>query len=459
MKFDAIIIGTGQAGVPLAHALAGQGLSTAVIEKKYFGGTCVNTGCTPTKTYVGSARRAFAVNRSKELGISIDGQLKVDMKTIKARKDGIILTSRKGIETSLEENEHITLFKGKGHFIGPQKIQVNGNTLEGDRIFINVGTRPHIPANFLHQPYLTNEEMLELTEIPQKLLIVGGSYIGLEFAQIFRRFGSEVSIIEKNDRLISREDPDVSAAVKEILENEDIEIRLKANCLNSELKGDHISINVDCKEGAPTMNGTHLLLATGRVPNTDDLGLEAAGIEVNEKGYIWVNDQLETNVEGVWALGDCNGKGAFTHTSYNDYEIVAANLFHHGQRKVSDRILSYGLYIDPPLGRIGLTEKQILESGINAGIAKRPMNRIARAKEKGEIFGFMKVLVELETEKILGAAVLGVGGDEVVHSLLNLMYTESPYSLINRTVPIHPTVSELIPTTLENIEPLEELSQ
>jgi len=455
LSFDAIIIGSGQAGTPLVFKMAGLGKKVAFIEKEHFGGTCLNVGCTPTKAYVASARRMFDARHGEALGIHIPEGAKADLKKIKQRKDHIIAPSVKGITHAAMDHKNIRVFEGEAHFSGPKTVEVNGQSLEAEQIFINVGTRARIPEGFEEVNYLTNEGMLQLEEIPQHLIIVGGSYIGLEFGQIFRRFGSEVTIIEMGDRLISREDEAVSVAVKNILESEGIHIRLNARCLHGQQdKPGNIRVKVDCQTAPTEISGTHLLLATGRIPNTDTLQLESTGIRTHERGYIEVNDYLETNISGVYALGDCNGKGAFTHTAYNDYEIVAANLFEGGNRKVSDRILTYALFIDPPLGRAGMTIKEVKAKGIKALYGYRDMSRIARAREKGETQGFMSIIVEEASGKILGAAVLGIGGDEIISSILNVMYTKQAYTVIRDSVQAHPTVSELIPTMLEGLKPL-----
>lgn len=456
-KFDAIIIGTGQSGPSLAGRLAGEGMKVAVVERKLFGGTCVNTGCTPTKTLVASARAAYVARRGDDYGVTIDGQISVDMKKVKTRKDKIAGTSNKGVEGWLKNMENCTAFEGHGRFESPNSVRVGDEILEAEKIFINVGGRATVPniEGLDTVDYMTNSTMMEVDFLPEHLIIVGGSYIGLEFAQMYRRFGSKVTVVERNSRLISRDDEDVSEAVREILEKEGINIRTNATCIKTEKIGDEIAVGVDCESGSPKVVGSHLLLAVGRTPNTHDLGLDKAGIETDNRGYIKVDDQLKTNVTGVWALGDCNGKGAFTHTSYNDFEIVAANILDNDQRKVSDRILCYGLFIDPPLGRVGMTEAEVRASGRKALIGKRKMIRIARAKEKGDTQGFMKVLVDAETKEFLGAAILGLNGDEVVHSILDIMYAKMPYSVIQRAVHIHPTVSELIPTMLGELKPLE----
>lgn len=455
-KYDSIIIGTGQAGPSLAARLAGAGLKTAIIERKSFGGTCVNTGCIPTKTLVASARAAYVARRGAEFGVLIPDPVSVDMKKVKARKDAVVARSNQGVEKWLKGLDRLTVIEGHARFEGPHTVRVGEDLLEADRIFINVGGRALIPAmpGVENVKYLTNSSMMDVDFLPEHLIIVGGSYVGLEFSQMYRRFGSKVTVVEMGPRLIQRDDEDVSQAVKEILENEGINIRLNAECVAVEKRGDKVAINVDCQSGDREVIGSHLLLAAGRRPNTDDLGLEKAGIAVDKRGYILVDDQLRTSVPGAWALGDCNGKGAFTHTSYNDFEIVAANLLDDDLRRVSDRILAYALYVDPPLGRAGMTEAEVRAAGRKALIGKRPMTKVGRAVEKGETQGFMKVLVDDGTKEILGAAILGVGGDEVIHSILDVMYAKKPYHVIQRAVHIHPTVSELIPTMLGELKPL-----
>ncbi|HZS09117.1 MAG TPA: FAD-containing oxidoreductase [Blastocatellia bacterium] len=456
-KFDAVIIGTGQAGPSLAARLAGAGMNAAIIERKRFGGTCVNNGCIPTKALVASAQAARTAERAAEYGVRIDGPVRVDMKAVKARKDAIVRRSNEGVEKWLKSTKNLTVYEGHARFESSHAVRVNGDLLEADKIFINVGgraSRPPLPG-LDEVGFLDNSSMMEVDFLPEHLIVVGGSYIGLEFGQMYRRFGSEVTIVEKTSRLISREDEDVTDAVKSILENEGVSIRLSAECLTVEKRGDKIAIRLDCQSGGSEVVGSHLLLAVGRVPNTDDLGLDKAGIATDRRGYIVVDDELKTNVPEVWALGDCNGKGAFTHTSYNDYEIVAANLLDGGRRRVSDRIETYGLFIDPPLGRAGMTEAQVRASGRKALVGKRPMTRVSRAIEKGETQGFMKIVVDAETKEILGAAILGVGGDEVIHSVLDVMYAKAPYTVIQNAMHIHPTVTELIPTMLGELKPME----
>jgi pyruvate/2-oxoglutarate dehydrogenase complex dihydrolipoamide dehydrogenase (E3) component len=456
--YDAIIIGTGQSGPFLAGRLAASGMKVAIIERKLFGGTCVNTGCIPTKTMVASAYAARMARRAAEYGVGIDGSITVDMKRVKARKDAISGQSRTGVESWLKGMENCRVYEGHARFESAHEVSVGPARLTADRIFINVGGRATVPQmpGLDQVPYLTNSSMMEVDFVPPHLVIVGGSYIGLEFGQMFRRFGSEVTIIEMAPRLIHREDEDVSAAIKEILEREGIQIRLNAKCIRLSKDGGGIAAGVDCTAGAPEVHGSHLLLAVGRRPNTDDLGLENAGVRQDERGYIVVDDHLRTNVPGIWALGDCNGKGAFTHTSYNDFEIVAANLLDNDPRRLSDRIQAYALYIDPPLGRAGMTEADVRKSGKRALVGMRPMTRVGRAVEKGETQGLMKILVDADTRQILGAAILGMGGDEVIHCILDVMYAKAPYTVMQRAMHIHPTVSELLPTVLGELKPLAE---
>jgi pyruvate/2-oxoglutarate dehydrogenase complex dihydrolipoamide dehydrogenase (E3) component len=456
-KFDAIVIGTGQAGPSLVVRLANAGMRVAVIERKSFGGTCVNTGCIPTKALVASARAAFVAHRSSEWGVSIDGAVRVEMARVKARKDTIVRNSSRGVEQWLKQTANCTVFEGHARLEGPRSVRVGPELLEAERIFLNVGGRAFIPPmpGIDRISYLTNSTMMGVDFLPEHLIVVGGSYVGLEFGQMYRRFGSAVTIVEQQSRLIMREDEDVSETTRQILEGEGVSVRLSAQCIAVEQRGENVAVRLDCSDGAPEVVGSHLLLAVGRRPNTDDLGLDRAGVETDQHGYVIVDDELRTSVPGIWALGDCNGKGAFTHTSYNDYEIVAANLLDGDRRRVSDRILAYGLFIDPPLGRVGTTEVEASRSGRRVLVGKRPMTRIGRAIEKGETQGFMKVLVDADSKEILGAAILGVEGDEVVHSILDVMYARAPYTVIRRAVHIHPTVSELVPTMLGDLHPIE----
>ncbi len=456
-SFDALIIGTGQAGPSLAGRLTAAGMTVAVAERKLFGGTCVNTGCIPTKTMVASAYAAHMARRAADFGVQVDGAVSVDMKRVKARKDAISAESRTGLESWLKGMKNCTVFEGAARFQAPFEVSVGERRITAKRIFINVGGRAIVPEmpGVDQVKYLTNSSMMEVDFLPEHLVIVGGSYIGLEFAQMYRRFGSRVTVIEMNSRLIHREDEDISAAIREILEGEGIAFRLNAKCMKVLPRVSGVAVGVDCTDGSPEVEGSHLLLAVGRRSNTDDLGLENAGVACDAHGYIVVDDALQTSVPGIWALGDCNGKGGFTHTSYNDYEIVAANLLDGDPRRVSDRILAYALYIDPPLGRVGMTEAEVRKSGRAALVATRAMTRVGRAVEKGESQGFMKVLVDAATKQILGAAILGLNGDEAIHTFLDIMYAKAPYTVLQRAMHIHPTVSELVPTLLGDLKPLE----
>jgi pyruvate/2-oxoglutarate dehydrogenase complex dihydrolipoamide dehydrogenase (E3) component len=454
--FDAIIIGTGQAGPPLAARLVEAGMTVAIIERKLFGGTCVNTGCIPTKTLVASAYAASIARRAGEFGVRITGDVAVDWKAVKARKDAISGQSRTAVERWMKGLKSCTVYIGHARFLTSREIVVGDQVLTSQRVFINVGGRASVPAfpGLDEVKYLTNSSLMESDSLPEHLVIVGGSYVGLEFAQIYRRFGSAVTVVEMQPRLIAREDEDVSDDVAKILEQEGIDVRLSAKCLSVARHGNGVSVTLDCADGPPQVSGSHLLLAVGRLPNTDDLGLDKAGLTVDGRGHIVVDDQLRTNVPGIWALGDCNGKGAFTHTSYNDFEIVAANLLDNDRRSVADRISAYALYIDPPLGRAGMTERQVRERNRPALVAKRPMTKVGRAVEKGETRGFMKMLVDAADKRILGASILGVGGDEAIHSVLDLMYAGSPYTILQRAMHIHPTVCELLPTMMGELRPL-----
>jgi pyruvate/2-oxoglutarate dehydrogenase complex dihydrolipoamide dehydrogenase (E3) component len=456
-KYDAIVIGTGQAGPSLAARLAGAGMKVAIIERKRFGGTCVNNGCIPTKTLVASARAAHVARRAGDYGVTIRSPIAVDMKKVKMRKDAVVRQSSEGLEKWLKNTQNLTVIEGQARFADAHQVRVGDELLEADKFFINVGGRASVPSfrGIDEVSYLNNSTMMDVDFLPEQLVVIGGSYVGLEFAQMYRRFGSEVTVVEREPRLIHREDEDISENIKTILENEGIKIRLGAECIGFEKRGARVAVQVDCNSGDKTVIGSHALLAVGRVPNTNDLGAEQAGIKLDQRGYIQVDDQLRTNVPGIYALGDCNGRGAFTHTAYNDYEIVAANLLDGDHRRVSDRITAYALYIDPPLSRAGMTETEVGKSGRKALIGKRPMTRVGRAVEKGETDGFMKILVDAETKKIVGASLLGIECDEVIHSILDVMYANAPYTVIQRAMHIHPTVSELIPTMLGELKPLE----
>jgi pyruvate/2-oxoglutarate dehydrogenase complex dihydrolipoamide dehydrogenase (E3) component len=453
--FHAIVVGAGQAGPSMVERLATAGMTVAIVERHLFGGTCVNTGCTPTKTLVASAEVVHRARRAADFGIHIEGSIATDMRAVKARKDAIVDTSRTGLERWLRGMKNCTVLEGHARFESPHSLRVGDDLIGAEKIFLNVGGRAIVPdmPGVNSVPCLTNTSILDLDTLPRHLVVVGGSYIGLEFAQMYRRFGSEVTVIEKGPHLLWREDPDVCAAIMEIFTKEGIAIRTEAECVRFEPRGQDIAAGVNCTTGEPEVVGSHVLLAVGRRPNTDDLGIEKAGLKLDQRGYIEVDDQLRTSVPGIWALGDCNGKGAFTHTAYNDFEIAAQNLLDGRSRRVSDRIPCYGLFIDPPLGRVGMSETQARAANHKIRIGKRPMTRVHRAVEKGETQGFMKVIVDQQSNEILGAAILGPGGDEAVHCFLDTMSARAPYSTLRDTVHIHPTVSELIPTILGELEP------
>jgi pyruvate/2-oxoglutarate dehydrogenase complex dihydrolipoamide dehydrogenase (E3) component len=453
--YDAAIIGTGQAGPALANRLTQAGMKVAVVERGRFGGTCVNNGCMPTKTMVASAYAAHLAARAADYGVMIAGRVGVDMKKVKARKDAVSDTATKNIETWLNSMPNCTVLRGRARFVSAREIEVGTERLTADKVFINVGGRALVPPipGIKEVGYLTNETVMEIDFVPRHLVILGGSYIGLEFAQIYRRFGSDVTVIEAAPRLVAREDEDVSIAIKEILEGEGIKIYLDSKCTGLSKRGNTIVACIETAGGSTEIEGTDLLLAIGRIPNTDDLGLDKAGVRLDSRGFIVTDECLRTSVPAIWALGDCNGRGAFTHTSYNDHEIVAANLLDHEPRRVTDRIMTYGLFIDPPLGRIGMTEHEARAAGRPLLIGRRPMTRVGRAVEKGETLGFTKIVVDAETRKILGAAILGTGGDEAVQCITATMYAGVPYTTLSHAVLIHPTVSELIPTVLGELTP------
>jgi len=455
-SFDAIIIGAGQAGPSLAGRLTASGMKVAFAERHLFGGTCVNTGCMPTKTLVASAYAAHQARRGAEYGVAIESPIRIDMKRVQARANTVTINARTGVETWLHGMDGLTVFQGHARFEGPDRIRIGEAVLKAPRIFINVGGRASVPdmPGIDQVDYLTNTSILRLDTVPKHLVVVGGSYIGLEFAQIYRRFGAQVTVVEKGPRLIAREDEDVSEAIRKILTEEGITVRTSANCIAFRPHPDGVAVGVDCTSGEPEVTGSHVLLAVGRRPNTDDLGLDKAGVATDARGYITVDDGLATSVPGIWALGDCNGRGAFTHTAYNDFEIVAANLLDGESRRVSDRIAAYALYIDPPLGRVGMTEAEARKTGRPVLVSRRPMTRVGRAVERAETKGFMKVVADAETKRILGAAILGVSGDEAIHGILDIMNAGAPYPTLQWAVPIHPTVSELIPTVLGDLRPI-----
>lgn len=451
-NFDAIVIGAGQAGPSLAARLTSAGMTVAVIERKFIGGTCVNAGCMPTKTLVASARAARVAKVGGDYGVVIGGNIAIDMGKVKARAETVIMNARNGLTDWLKGMKGLTLIEGHARFEDARSITVNGDKLTAPRIFLNVGARPSIPdmPGLSDIEYLTSTSIIALDTLPRHLAVIGGSYIGLEFAQMYRRFGAEVSIVERGPKLAPREDEDISTAIEDILRSEGIAVHTNADGIAFARKSDGIAVTIGA--GKAEIEASHVLIATGRQPNTDDLGLEAAGVATDKKGYITVDDTLATNVEGIWAMGDCNGRGAFTHTSYNDFEILAANLLDGDNRRLSDRILGYALYIDPPLGRVGMTEKEARASGRRIMISTRPMSRVGRAVEKGETKGFMKAIADADTKQILGAAILGVEGDEAIHGILDAMNAKAPYPVLQWAVPIHPTVSELIPTLVGDLK-------
>jgi pyruvate/2-oxoglutarate dehydrogenase complex dihydrolipoamide dehydrogenase (E3) component len=453
--FDAIIVGAGQAGPSLAGRLTGAGMTVALVERHLAGGTCVNTGCMPTKTLVASACAAHLARRADDYGVVLNGPVSVDIARARGRATKVTLDNRAKVTAWLEGLAGLTFLRGQARFEGPDRLRVGEEVLTAPHIFLNVGGRASVPPlpGVDQVPFLNNSSMLALEELPAHLLVVGGSYIGLEFAQIYRRFGSEVTVVERQPHLIGREDEEISEAIRNILEAEGITIRTGAECIRLMQVDGSPAIGLDCADGPPEVAGSHILLAVGRVPNTGDLGLEAAGVVTDARGYIQVNDRLETNVPGIWALGDCNGRGAFTHTAYNDFEIVAANLLDGADRKVSQRITAYALYIDPPLGRVGMSETEARKTGRPLLVGKRPMTNVGRAIEKGETQGLMKLVADAETRLILGAAILGPGGDEAIHGVVDMMNVGATIDQLAWSVPIHPTVSELIPTLVNEAEP------
>jgi pyruvate/2-oxoglutarate dehydrogenase complex dihydrolipoamide dehydrogenase (E3) component len=456
-RFDAIVIGAGQAGPALCARLDAQGLRTALIERNRVGGTCVNTGCIPTKTMIASARVAWLARRAADYGVVSTSAPRVDMRLVIARKDAIVAEFVDRLGTWIGGMKNVSFIRGHGRFAAPHRIAVNERVLEAPWIFINVGARPQVPdlPGVKDVAFLTSSSMLRLEIAPPHLVVVGGGYVGLEFAQMFRRFGSKLTVVEKSARLAPREDADISMEIRAILEAEGIEIRAFAECISLQKASEGIAVGLACKEGPPVATGTHVLLAVGRAPNTHDLGLEQAGIRTDDRGYIAVDDQLRTNVEGVWALGEVNGRGAFTHTAWNDHEIVAANLFDGESRRVTDRIATYALFTDPPLGRAGMGESQARASGRKILVASLPFSHIGRARAIGETQGFMKAFVDAATGEILGATVLGAAGDEVVQGLLDAMYAKAPCTTLQRAMHIHPTVAEYIPTLLGDLKPLQ----
>lgn len=450
--FDSIVIGAGQSGPSLAVRLAKAGEKVALVERRGLGGTCVNDGCIPTKTLVASARAAWVARSAARWGVDVGGPISVDMKRVKARKDEVVQSSRDGLASWIGGTSGLELVAGQARFVGLRRISVGGATFEAKRVFINVGARAIVPdlPGLADGPFLTNGSIMDVDYLPKHLVILGGSYIALEFAQMYRRFGAAVTVIERGARLAPREDDDVSDELRRILELEGITIHTGTTAARVERTGGKVAVITD----GPRVEGSHLLVATGRAPNTHDLGANEGGFALDARGYVVVDDQLRTTADGVWAVGDCNGRGAFTHTSWNDYEIVAANLLDDDPRRVTDRIPIYGLYVDPPLGRVGMNEREARASGRRVLVGRRPMARVGRAHERGETHGFMKFFVDADSKEILGAAILGIEGDEVIHAIADVMYAKAPYTVISRAVHAHPTVSELVPTALQELQPL-----
>ena len=455
-QFDAIIIGAGQSGPFLAARLAEAGRKVALIEREHLGGTCVNDGCTPTKTLVASARAAWAARHAAEFGVVLKGPVTVDMAAVKARKDKVVNASVKGLADWLGGLKTLEYIKGEGSFVSPTEVKVGKRVLTAPQIFLNTGATASVPdwPGIKSVPYLTNSSIMGLDSLPGHLIIIGASYIGLEFAQMYARFGSKVTVVERGDRPATREDTDISAAIKGILEAEGVTFMFGTTVEAVAKAGHGVLLSLKSRDRLASIEGTHMLVALGRAPNTAHLNLAAAGIETDARGFIPVDDNLRTRVKGIWAMGDINGRGAFTHTSYNDFEIVADNVVDGGKRSIAGRIPVYGLFIDPPLGRIGMSEAEVRKSGRKALMGIMPMARVSRAKERGETKGLMKVLVDAESKQILGAAILGIGGDEIVQALLQLMAAGTPYTTMMHTMHIHPTVTELIPTLLADLQPL-----
>ncbi len=453
--YDAIVVGAGQAGPSLAHVLGDSGQKVAVAEEKLVGGSCVNFGCTPSKTMIGSARAIYTAGRGAEYGFTT-GKLTVDFRRVMQRQRDIVTAMRGRGEKKLLEMKGVTYYHARASFKSATEMQVGDELISADRIYLNVGARPHIPniPGLETVPYLTNQSLLDLTELPRHLLILGGGYIGIEYAQAFRRFGSEVTVIQSGKQILSQEDQDVAKCAQEILEQEKVKILLQHKATRVGLRGRDVVVTVESDGKQKEVVGSHLLVATGRTPNTDTLRVENAGVKLDDKQYVVVDDHLKTSVDNIYALGECNGHGAFTHTSYNDFEIAADNL-KGGKRKISDRFSTYAVFIDPSIAHIGLSEKEVRKSHPKALIGKLEMSNVNRAEEFGQTQGFMKVLVDAESKQFLGATLIGLDADEVIHSITDLMYARAPYTVMQQAVHIHPTVSELLPSLLGDLKPLE----
>ena len=455
MKYDAIILGTGQAGLPLAYALAGRGSTVAIVEKGNIGGTCINTGCTPTKTMVARAQVAHYARNAERWGVSTTG-MRVNLDTIVAQKNKVVENARNSQTKRIGEFPSLRLYRGIAEFAGPHQVKVGAELLESDQIFINTGARPSIPEipGLADSGYLTNETVMELTTVPEHLVVLGGGYVGLEFAQMFSRFGSQVSIIQNTAQIVPREDPEVAAELQKSLEAEGITFLLNARATNVERKDGTVRIAIDQQGATRAISGSHLLVATGRRPNTEDLLPERAGLTTDKKGFIKVNSKLETNVPGIWALGDVKGGPAFTHISYNDYQIVSANLIEGKNLSIENRIVSYCVFTDPELGAVGMTEKEAREKGYRLKIGSVPMTRVSRAIERDETAGLMKLIVNAENDRILGATILSSEGGETVHILYTLMLADLPYTLMKRAVYIHPTLAEGLFFLIDAVKPV-----
>jgi pyruvate/2-oxoglutarate dehydrogenase complex dihydrolipoamide dehydrogenase (E3) component len=455
--FDAIIIGAGQAGPALAAKLAGAGQQVAVIERRHLGGSCINFGCTPTKAMVASARAAWMARHAGEYGVRVHGDVLVDMPAVNARAEKIVEASRRGLREWLESTPGVTLIDGHARLGGAGEVHVEDRSYRAEHIFINTGSRPIVPdlPGLDQVECLTSTHMVGIDRVPDHLVVLGGGYIGVEFAQMFRRFGSAVTLVERHARLLEHEDSDISAAMQSLLEAEGIEVLVAAAATRVARHDRGVVLSVDQgAAGTREIIASDLLLALGRRPNSDELDLEAAAVATDAHGHIRVDAQLHTSVDGIWALGDVNGHGGFTHTAYDDHAIVADELFGDGQRSLEDRIDAYAVYTDPPLGRVGLTEARLRGSGRRVLLASMPMTEVSRARERGETQGLIKLLVDGDSEQLLGAAVLGIAGDEVVHGVLDLMAAGAPYTVLRDSMGIHPTVSELLPSLLERLEPL-----
>jgi pyruvate/2-oxoglutarate dehydrogenase complex dihydrolipoamide dehydrogenase (E3) component len=454
MKYDAIIIGSGQAGNPLAYRLADLGWSVALIEKKHLGGTCINTGCTPTKTMVHRAQVAHYARNAARWGVNASN-VSVDLPKIVAQKDEVVLSFRSGRQKQVDKRANLRLHRGHARFVGSHQLQVGDELLESEKIFIDTGCRPAAPAipGLDTGSYLTNESAMQLTALPEHLLILGGGYIGLEFGQMFRRYGSRVTVLHTGKQIISREDPETAAELQRALEAEGIQFLLNTRTVRAESKDSTVTLSFESPAGSSTVTGSHLLVATGRLPNTDDLGLDKAGVETDKSGYIKVNGRLETNVPGVWALGDCKGGPAFTHISYNDFQVVYGNLVEGKNLSVENRLVPSCVFTDPQLGGVGMTEKEARAKGFKLKIGRCPMTYVARAIERGETAGLMKIVVDASNDRVLGASILASEGGELVQILSTLMLANQPYTLLKGAIYIHPTLAEGIFSLMEDVKP------